>query len=432
MLEFPHVNDSPSKAVSTLRSRIAPAAGVAFLLLLIGLGGYIIVKHLMAWHHYREAVRDADANQLADARCHLDECLKVWKKDTDVHFLAGRVCRRLRAFDDAERHLEICKQYSFDAEKIQLERAMLQAQRDSPADVEGYLMALVLKDHPDSSLILEALIQGYLKTYQLPQAHHCANLWVQRTADSSQAHFWRGMVWEKVLNNKAAAEDFRAVVATEPENFEARLHYADLLLGFKEYAEALEHYEWLAGREPNNLQVLLGLAGCRVGLSQVEQADELLEQLLGNFPDNPLVLAECGKLGMKMGKSADAESWLRRSVSIDPYEPEAVFALSQVLQQRGKTDEASKWREKHDRIVADLTRLYELNKEIIAAPRDPKLRHEIGVIFLRNGREKEGLSWLGTALQMDPHHRPTHRTLAEFCEKNGMAREAEYHRQQGK
>jgi predicted Zn-dependent protease len=397
----------------------------------MGLGGYIIGKNLIAWHHYHEAWKAADANQLTEARRHLDECLNVWKKDTDVHFLAARVCRRLRAFEDAEQHLEVCKQYSFDSEKIQLERAMMQAMRDSPTEVEGYLMALVQTGHPDWSLILEALIQGYLKTYQLPQAHHCADLWMRRDAESSQARFWRGMVWEKVLNNKAAADDFRDVVAAEPENFEARLHYADLLLGFKEYASAVEHYEWLAAREPNNLQVLLGLAGCRVGLSQMEHADALLEQLLQGFPDNPLVLAECGKLGMKMGKTADAENWLRRSVSIDPYEPEAVFAFSQVLQQRGKVGEAKKWRDEHERILSDLTRLYELNKAIIKAPRVPMLRHEIGVIFLRNGREKEGLNWLQTALQMDPRHRPTHRTLAEYCEKNGMPREAAYHRQQG-
>jgi predicted Zn-dependent protease len=423
------VSDSANKVASLPRSLVGPLAGIALFLVGMGLAGYIIVKHVIAWHHYREAVQAVNAHQLAEARRHLDECLTVWKKDTDVHFLAGRVCRRLRSFDEAEHHLDICKQYSFDPDKIQIERAMLQAQRDSPTAVEGYLMALIQKEHPDSDLILEALIQGFLKTYQLPQAHQCAELWIRRDAESSQARFWRGMVWEKVLNNKAALEDFRVVAAAEPDNFEARLHFAELLLGFKEYTAAVEQYEWLAARDPNNLQVLLGLAGCRVGLSQIEQGDELLEQLLRNFPDNPLVLAECGKLSMKMGKSAEAEEWLRRSVTIDPYEPEAVFAFSQVLRQRGKEDEAKKWREAHERMLADLTRLYELNKAIIAAPRDPKLRHEIGVIFLRNGREKEGLNWLNTALQMAPYHRPTHRTLAEYCEKNGMTREAAYHRQ---
>jgi Tfp pilus assembly protein PilF len=404
---------------------------IAFLAVLTGLGGYIVVKNLVAWDHYREAIKAADANQLAQARAHLDECLTFWKKDTDVHFLAARVCRRLRAFEDAERHLDVCKQYGFDAEKIQLERAMMLAQRDNPTEVEGYLMALVHEQHCDWPFIMEALIQGYLKTCQLSQAYHCADLWMRRDMDSSQARFWRGMVWEKVLNNRAAADDFRDVVAVEPDNGEARLHYADLLLGFKEYSSALEHYEWLAAREPNNVQVLLGLAGCRVGLSQMEQADELLEQLLRSYPDNPLVLAECGKLGIKMGKSAEAESWLRRSVSLDRYEPEAVFAFSQVLQQRGKLDEARMWREEHERIKADLTRLAELNQSILAAPRDPAMRHEIGVIFLRNGHEKEGLNWLQTALRMDPRHRPTHRTLAEYCEKHGKPREAAYHRQQG-
>lgn len=429
--EISHVSASPSKAVSRPWSLVGLSVAITVLAALLGLGAYIEVKNLIARNHYREAVRAVDANQLADARRHLDECLAFWKKDAEVHFLAARVCRRLREFEEAERHLDICRQIGFDPEKTALERAMMQAQRENPAQVESYLRARVDEFHPDWALVLEALIQGYLKTCQLSQAYFCANLWMRRETGSSQARFWRGMVYEKVLYNRGAADDFRDVIAAEPDNAEARLHYADLLLGFKEYAVALGQYEWLTVREPNKLQVLLGLAACHVGLNRVEQADELLNQLLNCHPDNPQVLAECGKLGMKLGKAAEAEDWLRRSVGLDPYEPEAVFAFSQVLQQRGKLDEARKWRDEHERIKADLTRLVELNKAILASPLDPGLRHEIGVIFIRNGHEKEGVNWLQTALQIDRRHGPTHRTLAGYYERHGLAREAAYHRLMG-
>jgi tetratricopeptide (TPR) repeat protein len=425
------VSDHSHTLLIWLRSHLGPLVGVGALLALIGYGCYVGGSNVWAWYQYRQAETALEHHQLDEARTRLDKCLKIWKRDADTHFLAARVARRLRDFEQAERHLDVCKKQGMD-ERVQLERAMMLAQRESPATVEGYLMAEVRKDNPDSSLILEALIQGYLKTYQLPQAHHCANLWLERDADNPQALFWRGMLYEKVLNNRGAAEDFKKVVAADPENGEARLHLADLLLGFKEYQDAVEHYEWLDAREPGNMQVMLGLAGCRVALSQLDEAQKLLDDLLAAYPRNPLVLAECGKLALKMGKPDDAEASLRRSVEIDPYEPEAVFSFSQVLQLQGKSSEATKWRNEHERILADLNQLYELNKAIIAAPRDPKLRYEIGQIFMRNGREQEGLRWLGTALQMDPRHRPTHKTLAEYCERKGMTREAAYHREQAK
>src|SRR5262249_49919697 len=159
------------------------------------------------------------------------------------------------------------------------------------------------KGHPDSGPILEALVEGNLMIYQLPRAHQCVEKWLQIDPDNLLAVFWRGMIWEKLGNNRAATADFEQVVAGDPQNREARFRLADKLLNVsKQYDRALNQYEWLGEADPSNLQVRLGLAGCYVGLNRLEEARELLDQLRADYPDNPLALSECGKLAMQLGQ----------------------------------------------------------------------------------------------------------------------------------
>jgi len=56
------------------------------------------------------------------------------------------------------------------------------------------------------------------------------------------------------------------------------------------------------------------------------------------------------------------------------------------------------------------------------------LRCELGVLFLRNGEEAEGLRWLGLALEQNPAHAAAHRALAEHFEAKGRSDLAAAHR----
>jgi tetratricopeptide (TPR) repeat protein len=414
---------------STWRTRAGPLAGIALVVGAVGYGCYVGGAYLWARHHARQGEQALAENRLEAARRHLARSLDFWKRDPEVHFLAARAARRLREFKEAENHLRACKELGVDADKLQLEWAMMQAQRDTPAASEGYLMALVQKNHADSALIFEALIQGYLKTFQLPKGHHCVGLWLQREPDSLQPVFWRGMIWEKLANNRAAVADFEQVVAGEPDNRAARLHLGTMLLGFKEYDRALEQFEWLRVEDPGNLEIRLGIVGCLIGQNRPEDAQKLLDELLRDYPDNPLALSEGGKVALLLNDPSRAEKLLRRSLAIDAYEPEAVYAMSQVLQQLGRAEEAEQYRDQHETIMADLKRLGDLGAQAVASPNDPNPRCQIGLIFMRNGHEQEGVGWLNTALQLDRRHRTTNQALAEYFERHGMTREAAQHRE---
>jgi tetratricopeptide (TPR) repeat protein len=404
---------------------------LALLLGAIGYGCYVGGTYVVKWRSYRQAEEALAANRLDEALRLFRKYLDDWPKDVDAHFLAARAARRLREFKEAETHLFACKELGFDAEKLRLEYAMMQAQRDAPAPVEGYLLTLVGKQHPESGSILEALIEGNLKIYQLPRAHQCVEKWLQIEPDNLQAIFWRGMIWAKVANYRAAMTDFEQVVAGQPENREARLNLAGMLLNVsKQYDTALEHFQLLRAADPNNLEVRLGLAGCYVGQSRLEEAQALLDQIRADYPDNPVALSECGKLALQLGQPRQAEEWLRRSLEQDPYDPESVYSYSLVLQQLGRSDEAKHYHDKHATIIADLHHLDELGQKAVTDPKNAALRHEIGLIFMRNGREKDGLGWFTMALQANPRYAPTHKVLADYCERHGMPAEAARHREQ--
>ena len=95
---------------------------------------------------------------------------------------------------------------------------------------------------------------------------------------------------------------------------------------------------------------------------------------------------------------------------------------------QGKGDEARRCQARLERITADFQRAADVTRKVVAAPKDPALRHEVGLLLLRNGQEQEGLRWLYSGLQVDPGHRPTHATLADYYERRGQPLAAARHR----
>jgi tetratricopeptide (TPR) repeat protein len=414
----------------SLREYPVPSLLTLLCLGLIGFGGAVAGRHLWAESHYRAAQQALDQWDFPQAQAHLARCLEVWPSSAETHLLAARTARRATVYDEAERHLKEYQRLSGVAEVLDLERALLRAQRGDLARVEGVLLSFVQQDHPDAVLILEALTRGYMKTYQLPRAYHCLKLWLKRQPDEVQALLWRAEVLERQSSFQGAMADYRRVIELDPDRDEARLHFAGMLLQAHQPEDALEHFQYLHRRQPENSEVLLGLARCQHLLGRPDDARMLLDTVLNDLPSDAGALSERGRLALEMGQIVEAEDWLRKSLALAPYDRETTYSLYLCLQQRRKVQEAKQYLDKLDDIGATLGHLRELTRRIGATPHDPALRHEAGVIFLRSGQTTEGLRWLQSALQEDPHHGPTHQVLAEHYEQIGDSARAAWHRRQ--
>lgn len=403
-----------------------PAVATALLLLLLG-GGYLLGRHLWAEYHYRAGREALDRGDFGAAREHLGECLKVWPSSPQVHFLAARAARRGGAYQDAERHLELCQKFGGFTTNVELEWALLRVQQGDLEGVEQQLKASISPDHPDAALVLESLTQGYLKTDRLADALECLTLWLHHHPETVQALLWRGWVLERFHRAEQASADYRRVLEIDPDNKEARLGLGLLLVATNRAREAVGHFERLRDRQ-GGTAVLLGLAQCYGELGREEEARRILDDLLSKEPTNARALAERGRVALALESPAAAETWLRRAITLAPDDREARFHLAQALQRQGKRDAARQCFADLEQLRADQKRLNALFIEVARSPHDPRLRHEAGVICLRYNRVDEGLHWLASALREAPDDRAVHRTLADYYEKAGKQDLARQHR----
>jgi predicted Zn-dependent protease len=407
-----------------------PVLLVLVLLGIIGLMGAFANSYLGAERHYRAAQKALERHDLATARQHLDQCLKVWSGSAETHLLAARTARRAGAFDDADHHLKEYQRLGGVPEAVKLERSLAQAQRGELTGVEAPLVAFSREENnPDAVIVLEALTRGYIRTYQLMRALDCLQLWLSLAPDDVEALRYRADVRRYVKNRDEALEDYLRVVALDPEQDEARLRAAEILIDRHQGEDARSHLEILRARQPENVEVLLNLAQSYRLLNRRSEAVELVDGVLKTQPKNLDALRERGRLAWEMNQSGRAASYLRRVVERAPYDRQAMFWLAQCLEQLGQADEAKQYRTQVKTIEEEMRRLDELTRKITQSPHDPAMRHEAGVIFLDSGQTVEGLRWLQSALQEDPYFQPTHLKLADYFESINQKAAAAQHRQ---
>jgi tetratricopeptide (TPR) repeat protein len=404
----------------------------------IGLGVYSGVRHLKAWNHYRDGEQALKRNDLNAAREHLEACLAVWPKNATVHFLAGRTYRRLGDFDQANDHLNTCQQLGYDAEAVKLERSLMAVQRGDLGSAEKKLLEDVANDHPDSVLILEALVDGYLHSHsRMAPALHCLNLWLEREPENVRALVLRGLAREWFHDQDGALKDFQHALELDQNNLEARLRLAEALLAIPRPAEALEQFDLMPEEQRRDPQVMFGLARCHKELGHADEAIRILDALLQKDGDNEMALRERGQLAFNRKNLSLAHSFLQRAVDLDPFDKMANYYLFQCLESLGKQRgrefalcapwvllysawtqlEARIYQNRYERIDKDEQRLQEIMAQLMEkGSHDPAVYAEGGMIYLRLGQPAEARDWFGTALHLDPQHDVARKGLRE-CDR---------------
>src|SRR5262249_18020894 len=190
------------------------------------------------------------------------------------------------------------------------------------AGIETVLENCVLTDHADLVAILEALSQGYLKTFRLPLAVLALNQWLKHEPHRVRALVWRGEALDYLRSTKRAFRDFRRAVELDPSNDRALRLLAEGLLQSSLPREALPHFLQLQRDKPGDPQVTLGLARCHLVLGESNEARQLLDALLAQYPRHGVALAMRGRVELDLERPAQAEPLLRRAIALQPYDRE--------------------------------------------------------------------------------------------------------------
>jgi tetratricopeptide (TPR) repeat protein len=391
------------RLLAALRRRPRATALVAFLVGLVVVAGVLLFPHLRALYHARAADRAIERWDFDEARAHLAVCVATWPDSAPTRLLAARTARRAGHLDEAEQHLTRLQSRHGPSQQTALEWALLGVERGDVEKAEPYLKSTVGPDHPDAPIVYEALARGYLMTDRLGDVLECTDRWLEVRPGDTHALFYRGRAWERLSHWPEAAAAHRQAIEADPDNDDARLHLAQLLLTIDlDAAQALEQFERVRARRPSDADALLGLARCQKELGHPDAARDLLDGLLAARPDHPRALAERGRLALDEGDNTGAERWLRRAVALAPEDAEALHGLIGALRGQGKQDEAKALEPRFNQLSADLNRYPDVVRAVAKDPFNLALRVEAAELCQRLGRKNDAKRWALTALRIDP------------------------------
>jgi Tfp pilus assembly protein PilF len=393
--------------------------GRVALLVLVVLAALALGCHLWAYWHYRAGQQASALRDFGQAQERFEKCLNVWFLSARTHLEAGTAARRAGRLSEAAKHLRQSETLAGHDDAVELELMLLRAQQGGLASVQQDLEGLLEQNHPQSAAILEVLVPAYLQTDQLNSALGSIDKWLEIEPKSLEAWRFRAQLFSRLQIAPRLLESQRKILELDPDNDEVRQQIASQLLRSRQPDAALEEYERLRARLGDKSEILIGLAACQSVRNQPEEASRLLEQVLAREPHNALALAERGRIAMQRESPAEAERWLRQSLVERPAEHDVLYSLYQCLLKLGKQREAAEIQAKFKAIEVDLAHLREAILQVGATPHDPEPRYKAGLILLRNGKDKEGLRWIASALAENPRHAASRRALADYYERSG-------------
>jgi tetratricopeptide (TPR) repeat protein len=391
---------------------------------LIGLGIY-------AWPQwYLHTARAAlERHDYAAARTSLLHYLEARPNSAEAHLLLAQLDRRANRFEDAARHLDACQRLGGPAEAIELERALGAVQNGVfNAELDRLCFTHLSRQDSREYFILEALSEGFIKTYRLKEALGCLERMLVLQPDSAFALRRRAWIYAQAEQLDRAEADYRQAVEIDPGDTAARLGLAQILLDYRKNGrEAAEHFEYLWTVQPD-AAVAVGLARSWRLLGRGEDARRLLDDWLKAHPNDANALAERGELAMEEQALDEAVTLLQRAVALAPYHRDGNYTLYVCLSRLGRTAQAEACQKRLREAKEAREQIALLTRRLQGAPNDADLRCQIAQLFLRYGAEEEGVRWLLTTLANQPHHRPSHLALADYYEKHGQVARAAEHR----
>jgi tetratricopeptide (TPR) repeat protein len=413
-------------------SQIPASARRLVTLALLGLtaaGLVLLIVHYGPARYLQTARAALIRRDYEAARGSLFRYLKARPNSAEAHLLLAQLDRRANDYAGAASHLDACERLGGPSDAVVLERALAAIQNGvyNP-ELDRLCYEHLKRADSDQFLILEALSQGFVKTYRLKEALACLQRMLVLQPDSSYALRRRAWIYSQWEQHDRAEADFRRALDIDPEDTAARSGLAQILLDIRKNGrEAAVHYERLwAGKQEGT--VALGLARSWRLQGRVTEARRLLDDWLGFYPTDASALAERGRLALDEQATEAGIAFLRRAIELAPYLRDANYTLYLELTKQGRKIEADACQERMKQAEKAREELALLTQRLSAAPDDADLRCRIAQLFLNYGDEEEGVRWLLTILQNHPRHAPSRRVLAEYYQKHGQNDRAAEHR----
>lgn len=297
-------------------------------------------------------------------------------------------------------------------DEVQHEEWLIQAQSGDLSNAEERLLAVVQYER-DTAEILDALVQGYLKSGQYLKTMATLDTWQTIEPKSARPLVLRGILFMQLSDWDTSSASLRKALTLQPQAAETELLLAQSLLANKQAEEAVVLFrrclKALSGRE----DIVVGLAQALILHGRSAESVELLESFKKNEPHSvPFDLA-FGEALLNCGRLENAVEVLQSALSRNGRNVELRHLLGTALRLVGRSAEADDYLASARKARLSLQSADRLRKLVMESPKADEEKLQLARILLENDRVEEATVWLRGLLADHPNHPEARRLLAD-------------------
>jgi tetratricopeptide (TPR) repeat protein len=403
----------PSRPPARFRRRVILSAVLALLAVVLS---FFAAAPLAKF----AAQRELAARRPQAALGWLDLGSRFRPHDPEIEFLRARAARKLGHWDLVQQHLKRAYDLGFDRSRLDREQWFAAAQSGNLRTSLPHLPQLLTDPQGDGQEICEAFVSGYFLNHRLSEAVGLIDAWIADYPQDPLPWQIRGKIRKESQFLKDAEADFRHAVELSPHDGELSLNLAEVLLEEREYAAAEQVYRQAERDARSAAAARIGAAECLRKQGKLDAARKRVRTVLDEEPGSRAALAELGQIELQAGNFPDAVPPLQKAFEANPRAISVRQALGRALAGAGKRDEAQVHLKYVEQAQTALAQAEKLVDYVSRHPQDAQKRYEIGKIYLEYAIPERGITWLQSAVNCDPHHRPSHTALAEYYEQHAQ------------
>lgn len=321
--------------------------------------------------------------------------------------------RILRKQGDVLRAREILRNVSsHEREAAQFEELLIQAQSGNLASSEEHLLK-ALQSEFDISEVLDALVQGYLRTGQYSKADVTLSSWRDLLPHDIRSRALRGLYFMQLADWTNAIGEFREVLRRQPRNSDCELFLAESLLGDKQADEAVERFRRSLTKWPDREPISVGLARALILNGQSTQAAEVLTPLQERRPHSIEVRKTLGEALLNCHRPEEAIRVLQPAIERSDRNPELRHLFGTALRVVGRVEEAERHLNFAQQGFLELQEAQRLREHLLQNLKDQSKKVQLASLLLQYEQDAEAMIWLRSVLAEEPRHGEAMRLLAE-------------------
>ena len=195
-----------------------------------------------------------------------------------------------------------------------------------------------------------------------------------------------------------AAESFRQVVVSDPDNPDAYYNLGTLALRRNNLAEARQHLEQTLDLRPNYPEAWNNLGMMAAQAGRPEEAIQNFQQSLQLRPRYAIALLNLGNVYRRQREFGKAEEVLLRALEIQPDEPETNYSLGMLYAQQNQMQSATVY----------------LQKALALRPAYPEALNNLGVLYVRERDYAKAEEQFRAGIRVAPNYDQSYLNLARI------------------